>query len=491
MRTHTNKTLHRTLRRALPFASAALVAAIFLLAFQLRTDLAGGRAQVRATPGVFIRGDSNDDGRVDVSDPVFALGFHFLGGDIPACLAAADSNDDGAIDVSDAAYALTFLFLGGEPPPPPFPAPGPDPTPDLGCGGPPLAPLPAVGSAGGPDRELSDEEALSFRRGLELFDGRTAIVRGLGPVFNGDSCRACHLDPVVGGAGPIDVDVVRFARNDGGVVSQLEGGPAASRHSILDLAREEFPAAANVVETRQTPTLLGLGLVDRIPAEVILANADTGDQDGDGISGRPRMVGDRIGRFGHKSGVPSLVDFAADALLNELGVTVDPIHSTFAGVADTDGVADPELPDQEFLDLAFFISHLAPPARRVPESPFERERIASGEQLFADAGCVRCHLPELAGADGPVRAYSDFLLHEVADPARVNVNEPGVEPREFRTAPLWGLRDTGPYLHDGSAESVRAAIEQGHHGEAAAARAAFRALTFDEQARIEEFLLSL
>ena len=87
-------------------------------------------------------------------------------------------------------------------------------------------------------------------------------------------------------------------------------------------------------------------------------------------------------------------------------------------------------------------------------------------------------------------AYSDFLLHDVAHPDRLNVPEDNVEPGEFRTAPLWGLRQTAPYLHDGSAESTRDAILL-HFGEAEASKTAFEALSFDEQSKLLEFLLSL
>src|SRR6185503_15382224 len=89
----------------------------------------------------FIRGDANRDGRRDISDALFTLGYLFLNGPAPLCAAALDSNDDEKIDLSDAVGLLGFLFLGGTPPPPPGPAPGADPTPGLGCGFPPPSAL--------------------------------------------------------------------------------------------------------------------------------------------------------------------------------------------------------------------------------------------------------------------------------------------------------------------------------------------------------------
>ena len=72
--------------------------------------------------GRFRRGHINEDGRLDISDPIGLLGYLFLGGTVAPCPDATDANDDGKVDLSDAVYLLTFLFLGGTPPP----EPGPD-----------------------------------------------------------------------------------------------------------------------------------------------------------------------------------------------------------------------------------------------------------------------------------------------------------------------------------------------------------------------------
>ena len=83
---------------------------------------------------VFVRGDSNDDAIIDVSDAVFTLAYLFQSGDIPRCLDAADVDDDGRLNVTDSVATLQFLFQGTRPPAPPFPDPGHDPTPDeLSC----------------------------------------------------------------------------------------------------------------------------------------------------------------------------------------------------------------------------------------------------------------------------------------------------------------------------------------------------------------------
>ena len=73
--------------------------------------------------------DVNDDGVIDIADPIAALGYLFSGDPVD-CLDAVDANDDGALDIADPIYKLDFLFSSGPPPPPPHPAPGVDPTPD-------------------------------------------------------------------------------------------------------------------------------------------------------------------------------------------------------------------------------------------------------------------------------------------------------------------------------------------------------------------------
>jgi hypothetical protein len=77
---------------------------------------------------VLVRGNTNGDAAVDLSDGVFTLLFLFLGGEPSACFDSMDANDDGAVDLSDAAYIFNFLFTGGADIPPPYPLPGPDPT---------------------------------------------------------------------------------------------------------------------------------------------------------------------------------------------------------------------------------------------------------------------------------------------------------------------------------------------------------------------------
>jgi hypothetical protein len=84
---------------------------------------------------VFVRGDPNGDGSFNITDPIFVLGFLFLGGPEPSCAKTADADDSGGpLNLTDAIFLLNWLFLGGPNPRPPFPDCRPDPTPDgLDC----------------------------------------------------------------------------------------------------------------------------------------------------------------------------------------------------------------------------------------------------------------------------------------------------------------------------------------------------------------------
>ena len=79
---------------------------------------------------IFLRGDANGDGEVDVSDAITELAYLFRGGDGAECLDVMDANDDGEADVSDAIFILRYLFSAGAAPPAPFPEAGVDPTKD-------------------------------------------------------------------------------------------------------------------------------------------------------------------------------------------------------------------------------------------------------------------------------------------------------------------------------------------------------------------------
>jgi CxxC motif-containing protein (DUF1111 family) len=130
--------------------------------------------------------------------------------------------------------------------------------------------------------------------------------------------------------------------------------------------------------------------------------------------------------------------------------------------------------------------NLAEPKRTNPNDP----QVALGELRFEQIGCAKCHIPELQGANGPVRAYTDLLLHDIMPDDFRGMQEPGAGAGVFVTQPLWGIRHTAPYLHDGRAEDLVAAIE-GHHGEAQGAHDAFDFLPQIDKDALIAFLKDL
>lgn len=342
-----------------------------------------------------------------------------------------------------------------------------------------------VGVNGGPEAGLSAESMEQWRRGQKVFDRTATLDGGLGTVFNADACRACHQDPVLGGAGGVDTNVIRFGEWDGTTYHGFER-PVLPRQSLPGDLPYRMDDAANAVEWRNPPTTLGVGFLGRIPDADILANQDPDDLNGDGISGRARILtSGQLGRFGWKAQVPSLVDFAADALLNETGLTIDPSFSAFTSSDDGDVYADPEVMEGPFLDLVVYLENVAPPE---PQVQSDAAQVEMGRGLFASS-CIQCHTSFPHGERDP---YTDLLLHDVAAPDdfALVAQDGEVLPTEFRTPPLWGVVDTGPYLHDGRAETLEAAI-MGHHGEATSARQDFEGLSTEETQALVAFLKSL
>jgi len=390
---------------------------------------------------------------------------------------AGESQDsrDRYLELSQAEQAQVIAFLGY--------LGGTDPQGQILA----MDPVPAVGEPGGPDQMLSEADLATWMQGRALFDKTRTIDEGLGTWFNADSCRACHQDPVLGGAGGLDTNVLRMGSRDleTAAYSPLERA-ALPRSVVFGPDPYRLPDAANVIEGRNPPTTLGVGLLERISEAAILANADPDDADGDGVTGVARILPDgRLGRFGWKAQIPTVYDFAADALLNENGITIDTAKTDFSSADDGDDMADPEEATSEHQAVSFYLEHLSPPQGTTPQDPTQAAR---GQELFGQVGCDECHLPELDG----VAAFTDLLIHDVApDPMVLVDQEDGLLPSEYRTAPLWGVVDTAPYLHDGSAPTLETAVTEGHMGEANTSREAYIALSAADQAALIVYLQSL
>jgi hypothetical protein len=146
--------------------------------------------------------------------------------------------------------------------------------------------------------------------------------------------------------------------------------------------------------------------------------------------------------------------------------------------------------------LASYLRTLPAPAAIDPAGPRGSKDLQEGRRLFAEVGCAVCHTPTL----GPVRGiYSDLLLHDMGQVLNDSGvyyqsdspgQESGANPREWRTPPLWAFRDTGPYMHDGRAETVDEAVAL-HDGQGKHAARSYFLLAPEERDQVEAFLRSL
>jgi CxxC motif-containing protein (DUF1111 family) len=299
---------------------------------------------------------------------------------------------------------------------------------------------------------------------------------------------------------------------------------------------------------RNTPPLFGAGLVDRIPDRVLEEVASEQQkaapatmksqrhvapkqsepvlvplqvEDALPITGRvARLKDGRIGRFGWKANVATLREFTFQACSNELGLEVPGFHRAAPPWKKDYKAPGLDLTEEQCDQLVRFVASLPRPVTRAPETAQHATEIARGQKLFDTLGCVACHRPKLGDVDG---IYSDLLLHdmgqslsdtgsystnvEIADNGEVRPlpasdfgitrsktkEKPpkfGATAREWRTPPLWGVRDSGPYLHDGRADTIADAVAA-HGGEGLAAAQAFRQLSPRERQQLELFLQSL
>jgi CxxC motif-containing protein (DUF1111 family) len=350
----------------------------------------------------------------------------------------------------------------------------------------------------------------------ELFTPKT----GLGPVFNQPSCESCH--PGEGRAHP-STNLRRFGKAiPGGFDYMLDrGGPQLQDRSIPGYPAEKLPADITGLSERGGPIVVGLGYVEAIPDQAILANEDPTDANGDGISGRANFVyppsylnlgpekisrnGKYLGRFGRKATAINLLQQTAGAYINDIGITSEfepvELHNPILGNRVGDNVPDPEVSAETIHNVVIYLQTLRPPKRRNENDATVR----NGESIFAQIGCIGCHIPEMEtgpSAIAPlafqkVRLYSDLLLHDMGPELADHYPEGEATGTEWRTTPLWGLGivenllgGTPFYLHDGRTSDLSEAIRL-HGGEAENARNRFLNLSAEDKAALLSFLKSL
>ena len=365
-----------------------------------------------------------------------------------------------------------------------------------------------------PFEGLSHDMNLAFAEGDENFEHAFTAAEGLGPIFNNNACASCHPGD---GRGTPDLAFYRFSRMDD--MAEGEGGAQHQDKALPGIPLEIVPEGVDR-SLRMPPPVFGVGLIEAIPVETILANEDPEDADGDGISGRANIVeapdfvpawhvgggeGPQLGRFSRKAQVSSLLEQVAAAYQQDMGVTSDFIpeenpHPQAGGVAVGDNVPDPEIPASTVLETVIYVRLLAPPARGE-----KTDEVRRGEAKFAEIGCASCHIPTMKTGGNSIpelseveaHLYSDLLLHDMGPGLADGRSDGMADGQEWKTAPLWGTRlvadflaSNAFYLHDGRATSLREAIEW-HGGESEASKVAFDELNETEKQELIAFLQSL
>lgn len=427
---------------------------------------------------------------------------------------------------------------------------------------------------------LTFEQEMDFKLGNAMFrklwvsaPASTQSSDGLGPLFNARSCQRCHLkdgrgQPPAAGTADYDLasmlfrlsipprnDAERAAITSGKTASIPEPTYGGQLHdfaiqgldpegkmfvtytdhpvtlgdgSVVPLRKPKYEIKNlnygplhedTMISPRVAPQMIGLGLLDMISDDDILANADPDDSDGDGISGKPSMVWSSelsaitVGRFGWKAGTPSVREQTGGAFNGDIGIS-NPIARAHAGdctVAqkpcieaphgNTKNQQDLEIGDKAFDLVVHYSENLAVPARRNVSDP----KVLRGKKLFYASGCIACHTPKFVTKTDPDRPehsrqliwpYTDMLLHDMGEGLADNRPDGVATGQEWRTAPLWGIGLTEVvsghtlFLHDGRARNLLEAILW-HEGEAEQAKENVRLMEKKDRDALLEFLRSL
>ncbi|PMW99156.1 thiol oxidoreductase [Pseudomonas sp. FW215-R2] len=417
-----------------------------------------------------------------------------------------------------------------------------------------------------PSRRVDFSVGNSFFRSPWVIAPSTTTARdGLGPLFNTNACQGCHIKDGRGHPPTPDApnavsmlvrlsipDAPQYARliEQVGVVPEPVYGGQFQDMAVPGVAPEgkvrvdytpvpvrftdgtEIELRKPVLQITQlgygpmhpdtrfsarvAPPMIGLGLLEAIPEEAILANAAAQAKENNGINGRPNRVWDDaqqktvMGRFGWKAGQPNLNQQNVHAFSGDMGLTTSlrPFDDcTDAQIAckqapngnGPDG--EPEVSDNILRLVLFYTRNLAVPARRGVNDA----QVLAGKNLFFQAGCQSCHTPKYttaANAAEPelanqvIRPYSDLLLHDMGEGLADNRTEFQASGRDWRTPPLWGIGLTQAvsghtqFLHDGRARNLLEAVLW-HGGEAKAAQQQVLSFNAEQRAALLAFLNSL
>lgn len=362
----------------------------------------------------------------------------------------------------------------------------------------------------GPIEGLTLEQNAQFLRGdanvNEIFTAQT----GLGSVFVASSCISCHAGD---GKGTPFTTLTRFGQIDSTGNQFLHlGGPQLQNRAIQGFQPEQIPVGATFAKFTP-PAFTGLGFLQFVTDQTIIAMADPNDADGDGISGVPSWInipntitpnpngvtnnGKHLGRFGKKASAYDLLHQTVNAYNQDMGITsaFDPFD-VYSGLE-----IDPEVSTQKVNDIVAYLKTLKAPIQRKKEEA----EIIFGNNLFVQAKCASCHTPQLqtgfssieALSNKPFYPYTDLLLHDMGNGLDDGYTEGSAKTYEWRTPPLWGLglspgSQGGQYflMHDGRARSIEEAILL-HGGEATQSKTKYTQFSQADKDALIKFLKSL
>ena len=419
-----------------------------------------------------------------------------------------------------------------------------------------------------PSPSLSERQREAFARGKAGFERPWVVFSvstgdwGLGPTFVGDRCSACHTrggrgappdhpdeqplglvvrvsvpgSDAVGGPktlehyggqiqnralqgqninllhayAPVPAEADLFIDWDEHIVKLVDGTEVTLRKPRLRIEKPAFGDLPpdTMTSLRQASPVFGLGLLEAVPEEAILAIAER--QRALGFNGRPNFAWDAIsgrqalGRFGLKATQPTLRQQIAAAALHDIGATssVFPQQNCppvqVACRREVPG-NDPELSAAAWDDLELFSLGLGVPVRRNMKDP----EVQRGAALFETLQCAVCHVSALRTVDyfprlpqlskQTIHPYTDLLLHDMGEGLADHRPDFGAGGHDWRTSPLWGLglsktvNGNDALLHDGRAQSVTEAILW-HGGEAEGSKEAFRKLPKQDRVSLLRFL---
>ena len=275
------------------------------------------------------------------------------------------------------------------------------------------------------------------------------------------------------------------------------------KYSLENLNYKALHKDANI-SYRIAPTLNGIGLIESISKEDILANEDEFDKNNDGISGRANFVysnitkKEELGKYTWKASVASLKEQVAGAASNDMGLTTtifpdENCTKEQEACNEADKAKDAiDLPDERLEAVTYYLKNI-----KTYEAKKSKEYI-DGLALFEQISCAKCHISSFETSKGfKIAPFSDFLLHDMGEELADGRVEFKANKNEWRTAPLWGLalhekinKEKPRLLHDGRARTFQEAILW-HGGEASNSKENYMNLPKEQREKLIKFLEEL